>query len=35
MLSQQELSDRFELQDLVFHYADLIDRKKFQALRVA
>lgn len=33
MLSQQELSDRFEIQDLVFHYADLIDRKQFQALR--
>ena len=27
MLSQQELSDRFEIQDLVFHYADIIDRK--------
>ena len=28
MLSQQELSDRFEIQDLVFHYADLIDSKQ-------
>ena len=33
MLSQQELSDRLEIQDLVFHYADLIDRKSFDALR--
>jgi 3-phenylpropionate/cinnamic acid dioxygenase small subunit len=33
MLSQQELSDRFELQDLVFHYADLIDSKQFDQLR--
>jgi 3-phenylpropionate/cinnamic acid dioxygenase small subunit len=33
MLSQQELSDRFELQDLVFHYADLIDSKKIDQLR--
>ena len=33
MLSQQELSDRFEIQDLVFHYADLIDRKAFEELR--
>jgi 3-phenylpropionate/cinnamic acid dioxygenase small subunit len=33
MLSQQELSDRFEIQDLVFHYADLIDQKRFDELR--
>lgn len=33
MLSQQELSDRFEIQDLVFHYADLIDTKNFDQLR--
>lgn len=33
MLSQQALSDRFEIQDLVFHYADLIDRKQFEELR--
>lgn len=33
MLSQQELSDRFELQDLVYHYAHLIDAKSFDRLR--
>lgn len=33
MLSQQEISDRFEIQDLVFHYADLVDQKKIQELR--
>ena len=33
MLSQQEMSDRFEIQDLVFHYADLVDQKKIQELR--
>jgi hypothetical protein len=33
MLSQQELSDRFELQDLVFLYAHLIDSKEFDRLR--
>ncbi|MFT4519969.1 MAG: hypothetical protein ACI9JM_002369 [Halioglobus sp.] len=33
MLSQQELSDRFEIQDLIFHYADLIDRKQIEQLR--
>ena len=33
MLSHQELSDRLEIQDLVFHYADLIDRKSFDDLR--
>lgn len=33
MLSQQELSDRFEIQDLVFHYANLVDRQEIEALR--
>ena len=33
MLSPQEISDRLEIQDLVFHYADLIDRKQLQRLR--
>jgi hypothetical protein len=33
MLSVQQLSDRFEIQDLVFHYADLIDRKQIDTLR--
>jgi len=33
MLSQQELSDRFEIQDLVFHYAHLIDSKQIERLR--
>jgi hypothetical protein len=33
MLSQQEISDRLEIQDLVFHYADLIDRKQIDRLR--
>jgi len=33
MLSQQELSDRLEIQDLVFHYADLIDSKQIGRLR--
>ena len=33
MLSPQEMSDRFELQDLVFHYAHLIDTKNIDALR--
>tara|TARA_R110000823_G_scaffold305166_4_gene427166 strand:- start:11178 stop:11630 length:453 start_codon:yes stop_codon:yes gene_type:complete len=33
MLSQQELSDRFEIQDLIFHYSDLIDRKEISRLR--
>ncbi|NQX88950.1 MAG: nuclear transport factor 2 family protein [Halioglobus sp.] len=33
MLSQQELSDRFEIQDLVFRYADLIDTKQIDRLR--
>ena len=33
MLSQQEISDRLEIQDLVYHYADLIDRRCFDELR--
>lgn len=33
MLSQQELSDRFEIQDLVYRYAELIDGKQFDELR--
>ena len=33
MLSQQEISDRFEIQDLVFRYAELIDTKQFDELR--
>ena len=33
MLSQQELSDRFEIQDLVYRYAQVIDGKQFEALR--
>ncbi len=33
MLSQQELSDRFEIQDLVYHYADLVDNKRLSQLR--
>lgn len=33
MLSHQEISDRFEIQDLLYRYADLIDRKDFQRLR--
>jgi 3-phenylpropionate/cinnamic acid dioxygenase small subunit len=33
MLSQQELSDRFEIQDLVFLYARLIDTRQFDELR--
>lgn len=32
MLSQQELSDRFEIQDLVFHYAHLIDSRQIERL---
>ena len=33
MLSQQEISDRFEIQDLVFRYAELIDGKQIADLR--
>ncbi len=32
MLSQQELSDRFEIQDLVYRYAELVDNKQFDGL---
>lgn len=33
MLSQQELSDRFEIQDLIYRYAELVDGKQFDELR--
>ena len=33
MLSQQEISDRFEIQDLLYHYADLIDKQQIDELR--
>ena len=33
MLSQQELSDRFEIQDLLYRYAQLIDSRQFEELR--
>ena len=33
MLSHQELSDRFELQDLIYRYAELVDAKQFDELR--
>jgi len=33
MLSMQEMSDRFELQDLVFRYSQIIDSKDFDLLR--
>jgi len=33
MLSQQEISDRLELQDLVYFYSHLIDTKSFDTLR--
>jgi len=33
MRSQQELSDRFDIQDLVFHYADLIDTRQIDRLK--
>ena len=32
MLSQQEISDRFEIQDLIVHYSHLIDAQKFDDL---
>ena len=32
-LSLQEISDRMEIQDLVYRYSELIDRKQFDALR--
>ena len=33
MLSQQELSDRFEIQDLIYRYAQLVDGREIDALR--
>lgn len=33
MLSQQEVSDRFEIQDLVFRYAQLVDARAIDELR--
>lgn len=33
MKSQQEMSDRWELQDLCFQYAHLVDSKNFDELR--
>jgi hypothetical protein len=33
MLSQQEISDRLEIQDLLYRYAELIDGKDFDGLR--
>jgi len=33
MLSMQEISDRFELQDLVYRYSQIIDSKDFDLLR--
>jgi 3-phenylpropionate/cinnamic acid dioxygenase small subunit len=33
MLSQQEISDRFEIQDLIYRYAEIIDGRDFDALR--
>ena len=33
MLSQQEISDRLEIQDLCYRYAEIIDGKDFDALR--
>ncbi len=33
MLSQQEISDRFEIQDLIYRYAHLVDQKEIQGLR--
>ncbi|MCX2981210.1 nuclear transport factor 2 family protein [Halieaceae bacterium IMCC14734] len=32
MLSQQEMSDRFEIQDLCYRYAELVDTRNFDAL---
>ena len=32
-LTLQEMSDRFEIQDLLYDYADMIDLKKFDQLR--
>ena len=33
MLSLQEISDRFEIQDLCYRYADVIDQKRFDELQ--
>lgn len=33
MLSLQEISDRFEIQDLVYRYADIIDQRCFDELQ--
>ncbi len=33
MLSQQEISDRFEIQDLVYRYAHLVDQQQVDELR--
>ena len=33
MLSHQEISDRFEIQDLLYRYSELIDGKEIDALR--
>ena len=33
MLSLQELSDRFEIQDLIYRYAELVDSKQFDGLK--
>ena len=33
MLSQQEISDRLEIQDLVFRYAQLVDAQSIEELR--
>jgi len=32
-LSLQEISDRLEIQDLIYRYSDLIDQKHFEGLR--
>lgn len=32
MLSHQEISDRFEIQDLNYRYADIIDQRRFDEL---
>jgi len=32
MLSHLEISDRFEIQDLVYRYADIIDQRRFDEL---
>ena len=33
MLSMQEMSDRFEIQDLIYRYSQIIDTKDFDKLR--